>query len=128
MFCRECGESNEPNASACKKCGAAIQSFAANPYTPGQAVAPAGIVGMSVPNYLVQAILVTFCCCLRFGIPAIIYASQVDPKLRSGDIQGARVASKNAKLWSWIAFGLGFTGVAIYLAAVIAFGVLGAAN
>src|SRR5438093_12052328 len=33
---------------------------------------------VAVPNYLIQAILVTLCCCLPFGIPAIVYAAQVN--------------------------------------------------
>src|SRR5689334_11871634 len=35
-----------------------------------------------VPSYLVPAIISTLCCCLPFGIVAIIYASQVEGKLR----------------------------------------------
>jgi hypothetical protein len=60
-----------------------------------------------VPNYLVWAILVTLCCCLPLGIVSIVYASQVNGKLQAGDYQGALAASKNAKMWCWIAFGLG---------------------
>src|SRR5882672_10526815 len=30
--------------------------------------------GVKVPNYLVQSILVTLCCCLPFGIAAIVFA------------------------------------------------------
>jgi hypothetical protein len=61
----------------------------------------------SVPNYLVPAILVTICCCLPFGIPAIVYAGQVNGKLSGGDIAGAQEASRKAKMWCWISFGLG---------------------
>jgi hypothetical protein len=61
----------------------------------------------SVPNYLMPAILVTVCCCLPFGIPAIVYAAQVNSKLSGGDVAGAQEASQKAKMWCWIAFGLG---------------------
>lgn len=60
----------------------------------------------SVPNYLLWAILATLCCCLPAGIVAIVYAAQVDGKLASGDYEGALAASNNAKLWSWISFGV----------------------
>jgi hypothetical protein len=68
-----------------------------------------------VPNYLVQAILVTLCCCLPFGIVAIVYAAQVNSKLDSGDIAGATAASNNAKLWCWIGFGAGAVAILVYL-------------
>jgi len=63
--------------------------------------------GQYVPNYLVQAILVTIFCCLPFGIVSIVYAAQVNGKLAAGDYQGAVESSENAKKWSWIAFGVG---------------------
>jgi len=55
----------------------------------------------------VFAILTTVLCCLPTGIPAIIYASQVNTKLQLGDVAGAQSASNNAKMWCWISFGLG---------------------
>ncbi|MCX7886492.1 MAG: CD225/dispanin family protein [Verrucomicrobiae bacterium] len=60
-----------------------------------------------VPNYLAQAILVTLCCCWPFGILAIVFAAQVNSKLRAGDLVGAQEASRRAKMWCWISFGLG---------------------
>jgi hypothetical protein len=67
-----------------------------------------------VPNYLVPAILVTLltlcCCVLPFGVPAIVYAGQVNGKLSAGDVAGAQEASRKALMWCWIAFGLGFIG------------------
>jgi hypothetical protein len=77
------------------------------------AAAPPG----SVPNYLVQAILVTLCCCLPAGVVAIIYAAQVNSKLNAGDIAGAEAASRNAKLWSWIGFGVGAVVMVIWAVA-----------
>jgi hypothetical protein len=80
--------------------------------------------GASVPNYLVFAILTTVLCCLPTGIPAIVYAAQVNGKLQAGDLAGAQAASKNAKMWCWISFALGLAVVAFYVLAVM-LGVLG---
>jgi hypothetical protein len=75
-----------------------------------------------VPNYLVFAILTTVLCCLPAGIAAIVYAAQVNGKLQAGDIAGAQAASKNAKMWCWIAAG---AGVAVGLIYGLAIGVAG---
>lgn len=63
----------------------------------------------NVPNYLVPAIL-SLLCCWPLSIVAIIFAAQVNGKVASGDIQGAMDASKKAKLFSFLAIGLGLVG------------------
>jgi len=63
--------------------------------------------GTKIPNYLVQAILVTLCCCVPGGIVAIVYAAQVNSKQAAGDIAGAQDSSDKAKMWCWISFGVG---------------------
>ena len=70
---------------------------------------PRQLLARAIPNYLVQSILVTLCCCLPFGIVAVVYAAQVNGYLRTGDVAGAKSASNSAKMWSWIAFGIGIT-------------------
>ena len=108
MFCTQCGTNNADNAIVCVRCGRNLQ---AQPVpTPGaQPMAP-----VNVPNYLVFAILTTVLCCLPAGIPAIVYAAQVNGKLQAGDIAGATLASKNAKMWCWIAFGAGLVVCVLY--------------
>ena len=66
-------------------------------------------------NHMVWAILTTICCCLPFGIPAIVYASQVDKKFQQGDFQGAENSSRTAKTWCLVAFGLGIAYVAVFV-------------
>ncbi len=61
-----------------------------------------------VPNYMWQSIVATLICCLPFGIPAIVYASKVEPFLRQGNVQAAKEASAKAKMWCNIAAGVGF--------------------
>ena len=100
MFCPQCGSNNPEGAAACAKCGASL--------VPPQVVVPPGYTpSQQVPNYLVQSILVTILCCLPLGIVAIVFAAQVNGKLQSGDVAGAMAASKNAKLFCWISFGVG---------------------
>jgi hypothetical protein len=76
--------------------------------------------GTTVPNYLVFAILTTVFCCIPTGIPAIIYAAQVNGKLAAGDYAGAQAASNNAKIWCWVSFGIGLVGT---LFGIVIFGV-----
>jgi len=78
---------------------------------------PAGGGTTTVPNYLVPAILSIFCC-WPLGIVAIIFAAQVNGKVASGDLQGAADASKKAKMFSFIAIGIGVVVGVIYLAAL----------
>ncbi len=75
------------------------------------------------PNYLVFAILTTIFCCLILGIVSIVFAAQVNSRWNSGDTQGALDASKNAKLWAWIAFGSGIL-IAIAFAILAGLGIL----
>src|SRR5204862_4463585 len=60
----------------------------------------------NVPNYLVPAIISIFCC-WPLAIAAIIFATQVNSKVAAGDMAGAEDASKKAKLFSFIAIGIG---------------------
>jgi uncharacterized protein YqhQ len=64
-----------------------------------------------VQNYLVPAILATIFCCLPVGVASIIFATQVNTKLAEGDVAGAREASKKAKMFMFIAVGLGLVSL-----------------
>jgi hypothetical protein len=125
--CPNCGASNLENASICVNCGRALAGGgAAQTYTPpppppnsftgGPSPQP---TGAQIPNYLIQSILVTLCCCLPLGVVAIIFAAQVNSKLSLGDVAGARDASDKAKLFCWIGFGI---GVAAWIIWMIMFG------
>jgi hypothetical protein len=79
---------------------------------------PAAGGGATVPNYLVQSII-SVLCCWPLAIPAIIFATQVNSKLAAGDIAGAEDASKKAKMFSYIAFGLGALWVVLVIIYVV---------
>lgn len=68
-------------------------------YGPGQQGPP--------PSYLAWAIISTLCCCMPFGIVAIIYASKVNSLWLRGDVYGAQKASQRAQLWTILAIVLG---------------------
>jgi len=89
MYCTNCGAQRAANVTTCASCGAAIRTFPVMP---------------PVPNYLVQSILTTLCCCLPFGVVAIIYSAQVNTKLSVGDIEGAMASSRSARTWAWVSF------------------------
>lgn len=76
----------------------------------------------SVPNYLVPAIISLFCC-LPLGIVGVIFAAQVNGKVAAGDTAGALDAAKKAKMFSFIAIGLGLLGIVGYVLFVVVMGV-----
>ncbi len=61
-------------------------------------------------NYLVWSILTTICCCLPFGIVAIVYSSKVNTLYNSQQYSAAVEAANNAKKWCLISL---ITGIAI---------------
>ena len=99
MYCTNCGVPRADGALACGSCGAPVTKYAAPPH---------------VENYLVHAIVSALCCCLPGGAIAIVYAAQVNSKLAAGDVPGAMAASRNAKMWVWIAAGAGIAIVIAY--------------
>jgi len=116
MFCPKCGLNNDDNAYKCVGCGEVLQHPSPQPaYSP-----PASHGSQQVPNYLTQAILVTLLCCPPLGIPAIVFASQVNGHMRSGNFPAAVEASNKAKMFCWISFGLGLAILAIYVVVGIA--------
>lgn len=88
---------------------------------------PPGSAPATVPNYLVPAIISVFCC-MPLGVAAIIFAAQVNGKVAQGDIQGAMDSSKKAKMFSFIAIGLGLVGVLFYIVFWVIIGGLSAIN
>ena len=76
----------------------------------------------SVPNYLVPAIISIFCC-LPLGVVAVIFAAQVNGKVAAGDTSGALDSAKKAKMFSFIAIGLGLAGILCYVLIWVILGV-----
>ena len=102
MFCRNCGNQIADAAVICPKCGVPVSDKSVAPSTE------------QVPNHMVGAILTAIFCCQIGGIVAIVYAAQVNSKLASGDIEGARAASKTAGTWITVNVILGLVGGLLY--------------
>src|SRR5215208_905460 len=76
----------------------------------------------SVPNYLIPAIISLFCC-FPLGIVAVIFAAQVNGKVTAGDTAGALDSSKKAKMFAYIAIGLGVALWGCYILFFVLMGV-----
>jgi hypothetical protein len=119
MFCAQCGANNADTAVVCMQCGRNLHAVV--PTAPGVPLQAGGTIpAPAVQNYLVFAILATVFCCLPAGIPAIVYAAQVNGKLQVGDWAGAQLASNNAKMWCLISAGLGLFVIVIYMILIMA--------
>jgi hypothetical protein len=77
-----------------------------------------------LPNYLAPAVIVTFICCMPLGAVALIYAARVNGKQIAGQWEEARKASESARLWCWIAFGVGIVFWTFYILLIITIMVL----
>lgn len=67
------------------------------------------------PTYLVWSVIMTVLCCLVPGVVAIIFSSQVSTKYYSGDIEGAKRASRRAEIWIIVSFVLGVLSATLYV-------------
>ena len=79
----------------------------------------------AVPNNLVLAII-SVICCLPLGIPAIIFATQVNTKLAAGDVAGAQESAAKAKKFAIIGIVVWAICVVLYLIFGLILGIGGA--
>jgi interferon-induced transmembrane protein len=56
---------------------------------------------------------------MPLGVVAIVFAAQVNSKVAAGDIAGAMDSSKKAKMFSFIALGLGLLAVLFYIVWIV---------
>ncbi len=103
MYCKKCGAENDDNSHRCIRCNDVVSHVEGSLETPG-----------TIPNYLAQSILLTLFCCIPFGAASIVFSTQVNSKVQAGDIRGALESSRKAKLWCWLAFGVGLLSQIIY--------------
>lgn len=70
--------------------------------------------GEKIPTYLWQSIVCLVLCCLPAAVVALIFAVKVEPAVQRGDLEAAKEASSKAKMWCWIAFGVGLVANIIF--------------
>lgn len=63
---------------------------------------------------------------MPLGVVAVIFAAQVNGKVAAGDIAGAMDSSKKAKMFSFIAIGLGLLLILCYIVFIVLIGGLSA--
>lgn len=96
------------------------------PGTPSPAAAPMNAAPMTsapvVPvqeamptSYLIWSILTTILCSTIPGIVAILFSARVSSLFYSGDIEGAKRASRNAEIWIIISFCIGVLSATLYV-------------
>jgi Interferon-induced transmembrane protein len=122
MYCPRCGEASKESDRFCNACGLDLTVYRRQPELGTEDAGAAGQASQwyqhpqyhatsgygaipHVPNYLGWAIVVLLCF-WPTGIPAVIYAAQVNNKLANGDVAGAQESSRKAKMWCWITFGI----------------------
>ena len=110
-FCNACGVKTKDNQVVCLKCGVSLGS--SGPRQTTRSARQTASLG-HVDNHMVKAILVTVCCCLPFGIVAIIKSSEVNGKLAAGDVQGAQISAASSNSWSNMGIILGLVFGILY--------------
>lgn len=83
-----------------------------------------------IQNYLVLSIIAAVVslvmCCLPHGVVSVIFATQVNKKAAAGDIEGARSAAKNAKLWATISIVVSVIWLVVSMVFGLFAGIMGA--
>lgn len=111
MYCPNCGTELRNTSSFCDHCGTEVSGPAATAPSP--------------TTVLVFSILSTVFCCVPFGIVGVVYAALAMGRHSARDFAASEQYRRNAKTWSWVAFGCGVVFVVIWMMSFV-FGALNA--
>lgn len=117
MYCTNCGNPLPDASSRCPRCGTGQGGLQTGPARPSP----------NPDNYLVAAVLLSLCWCTPLGLVALVYAGKGSGLLEAGDVVRASEYGAKARMWAWIAFGLGLLVWAGY-AAIMLLGALAGAS
>lgn len=81
---------------------------------------PAGGAGGTPPNNNLVLAIISLLCCWPIGIPAVVFAAQVNGKWASGDHAGAQESADKAKKFGIIALVLGIIATVLYVILMMA--------
>lgn len=110
IICPHCGQPNYSSNNFCSNCRSGLGRDAYGQRGgpgPSSSDYKAGPAVSAISNHLGKAILATLFCFWPAGIVSIVFAAQVNGRIRRGDIQGALRFSRRAKIWACVAFALG---------------------
>ncbi len=115
-YCKFCGKVIHEASQFCPYCGGQVHGFQENVARVEEPVVIQTITPPNAPrrpsSNLALAIFTTLCCCLPFGIVAIVYGIKVDKLYFEGKHEEALLASENARRWAVFAI---IFGIIIYL-------------
>jgi formate hydrogenlyase subunit 3/multisubunit Na+/H+ antiporter MnhD subunit len=93
---------------------------------------PPATTAATVPNNMIMAIIAIVVsvmgCCLPHGLVSLMYAMQVGKKEAAGDLDGARNAAKQAKMWAWISIIVGALSLVLCLVFGVFAGIMSAVS
>lgn len=114
-YCLNCGAKTQLNEKYCPSCSATLMTGQQPDSSQTEQV---NQTNPNIENHLAKAIFSTVCCCVPFGIAAIIFAAQVNGKIDRGDYQGAKESADKADSWANISIVMGMIIIIIRLSLV----------
>nr|XP_034976954.1 proline-rich transmembrane protein 1-like [Zootoca vivipara] len=82
---------------------------------PPQAVFITPVQPTKEPDYLIYSIFTMLCCCLPFGIVALVFSIQTREANYAGNAASAERNSRMARLFSHLALGIGLGALIMYI-------------
>ena len=106
-YCSSCGSPVDNSFVFCNKCGQMVgfRQEAPKPFKPN--------------SNLTLAIITTVCCCVPFGIYAIVLANRVETLYYAGKYKEAEMVAQDSKKWSIIGIVTGIIFAITYIVIII---------
>ena len=111
-YCSSCGSPIDNSSVFCNKCGQMVgfRQEAPKPFKPN--------------SNLTLAIITTVCCCVPFGIYAIVLANRVETLYYAGKYKEAEMVAQDSKKWSIIGIVSTFVFYVVFFIFIIYLGIV----